>query len=147
MSQEKVNRYKEEKANRKAKIRRDRFKSMVRKLILLVLSVALVGWVAYSAVVTYQANRPRDMVTVNYESITDYLQALGEDFAEETPVEIFDDADLEGEGEAETEEEDGAEVEGEDDAEGDDGAEIEGEGDAEGDDEAEGEGTEEDTVE
>jgi hypothetical protein len=139
MSQEKVNRYKEEKANRKAKIRRDRFKSMVRKLILLVLSVALVGWVAYSAVVTYQANRPRDMVTVNYESITDYLQALGEEIAGETPADIFDDADLEGEGEAETEEENGAEVEGEGDAET--------EGDVEGEGDTEGEETEEEIVE
>jgi len=79
MSQEKVNRYKEEKANRKANLRRDRFKNMIRRLVVLVLSVALVGWVVYSAVDTYQANRPRDMVTVNYESITNYLQALTEE--------------------------------------------------------------------
>ena len=82
MSQEKVNRYKEEKVNRKANLRRDRFKNMVRRLVVLVLSLALVAWVVYSAVDTYQANRPRDVVTVNYESITDYLQALAEADAE-----------------------------------------------------------------
>ena len=86
MSQEKVNRYKEEKANRKANLRRDRFKSMIRRLVVLVLSLALVAWVVYSAVDTYQANRPRDMVTVNYESIMNYLQALADAEVEpETP--------------------------------------------------------------
>ena len=78
MSQEKVNRYKEEKANRKANLRRDRFKSMVRRLVVLVLTLALVSWVVISAINTYQANRPRDMVTVNYESVLNYLQALAE---------------------------------------------------------------------
>jgi len=82
MSQEKVNRYKEEKAKRKANLRRDRLKNMIRRLVVLVLSIALVGWVVYSAVDTYQANRPRDMVTVNYESIFGYLQALTEAEAE-----------------------------------------------------------------
>jgi len=86
MSQEKVNRYKEEKANRKAILRKERIKSMVRKIILLVLSVALVGWVGFSAYYTWENNRPRDMVTVNYDSITGYLQSLVE--TEELDMEI-----------------------------------------------------------
>jgi predicted negative regulator of RcsB-dependent stress response len=116
MSQEKVNKYKEEKANRKANMRKDRMKSMVRRTILLVLSVALVGWVGFSAYDTWQNNRPRDMVTVNYESITDYLQTLADDVEVEPDVE-----DVEPEGEADSDVED--EVEPEDNVDSDDGDE------------------------
>jgi len=107
MSQEKVNRYKEEKANRKAILRKERMKSMVRKIILLVLSVALIGWVGFSAYYTWENNRPRDMVTVNYDSITDYLQSLAE--TEELDLQMeevsLDDNEDEENGEVEDEEE------------------------------------------
>ena len=88
MSQEKVNRYKEEKINRKAKLRRERIKGMIRKIVVLTLSLALVGWVVYSAVDTYQANRPRDMVTVNYESITDYFQTVQDEMEAEAAAAV-----------------------------------------------------------
>ena len=110
MSQEKVNRYKEEKARRKEKLRKERFKSMVRKLVVLVLSLALVGWVVFSAVDTYQANRPRDTVTVNYEGVTNYLQALQDEIAAmDADVEV--ETEAEEEAEAEVNGEDGEEVE------------------------------------
>ena len=108
MSQEKVNRYKEEKANRKALLRKERIKSMVRKIILLVLSVALVGWVGFSAFYTWENNRPRDMVTVNYDSITGYLQSLADTEEIDIPigeVSLDDDEDDEENGEIEEEEE------------------------------------------
>ena len=112
MSQEKVNRYKEEKANRKANLRRDRFKNMVRRLVVLVLSLALVVWVLYSAVDTYQANRPRDMVTVNYESLFDYLQALADAEVEpETPEDWIVEPEPSEEDEGEAPEDEGYEGE------------------------------------
>ena len=112
MSQEKVNRYKEEKANRKANLRRDRIKNMVRKIVVLVLSIALVGWVLISAIDTYQANRPRDMVTVNYGSIFDYLQALADAEAEpEIPEDWIVEPEAPEEDEGEVPEDEGGEGE------------------------------------
>ena len=118
MSQEKVNRYKEEKANRKAILRKERIKSMVRKIILLVLSVALVIWVGYSAHYTWENNRPREMVTVNYDSFTAYLQTLVETEEPELDIEEIpldngeDDEEYDEENGDGEEAEDGEETEG-----------------------------------
>ena len=49
MSQEKVNRYKEEKANRKKMLRRQKVMNTVRKTVVSVVCVAVLGWIGYSA--------------------------------------------------------------------------------------------------
>ena len=65
MSQEKVNRYKEEKANRKKMLRRQKVMNTVRKTV---------GWIGYSVYSTYTESQPRESYEVDYSAVTEYLQ-------------------------------------------------------------------------
>lgn len=76
MSQEKVDRYKKEKANRKQMIRRQKMMSVVRKTVLAVAALALVGWLGYSAYDIYESGIERTVAEVNYDSVTDYMNSL-----------------------------------------------------------------------
>ena len=75
MSQEKVNRYKEEKANRKKMLRRQKVMNTVRKTVVSVVCVAVLGWIGYSACSTYTESQPREeSYEVDYSAVTEYLQ-------------------------------------------------------------------------
>ena len=76
MSQAKVDRYKENKANRKQIIKKQKTMRVIRKCVVTVLFCGLVGWVGYSAFDSWQANRPRRMTEVNFDAIDEYLQEL-----------------------------------------------------------------------
>ncbi len=76
MSQEKVDRYKKEKANRRKIMRRQKIMSFVRKAVLTVAAVALVGWLGYSAYGIHEANKERVVAEVNYDAVTEYLNGL-----------------------------------------------------------------------
>lgn len=78
MSQQKVDRYKQEKANRKQIMRRQRIMSIVRKCAVAVVAVALIGWLGFSVYDSYTSNQERPAVAVNYDSVTDYLSGLSE---------------------------------------------------------------------
>lgn len=78
MSQEKVDRYKKEKANRKQIMRKERMMSIVRKAVLTVVAVALVAWLGYSAYDIHESNQERAVAEVNYSAVTDYLNSLSE---------------------------------------------------------------------
>ena len=78
MSQEKVNRYKEEKANRKQIIAKKKREKAIRRVAGTLIAVVLIGWVGYSAVDAYQSSRPRDVVEVDYAAVEDYLQTIAE---------------------------------------------------------------------
>lgn len=78
MSQEKVDRYKKEKANRKKIMRREKIMSIVRKAVLTVAALALIGWLGYSAYDIYDSNKERVVAEVNYDAVTDYLNSLSE---------------------------------------------------------------------
>ena len=78
MSQEKVDRYKKEKANRKQTMRKERMMSIVRKTVLAVVAVALVAWLAYSAYDIHESNKERAVAEVSYRAVTDYLNSLSE---------------------------------------------------------------------
>lgn len=78
MSQEKVNRYKEEKANRKQTMKKQRMMNVVRKCILVVAGVALIGWIGFSAYATHEATKEREIATINYEAIDTYTNSLAE---------------------------------------------------------------------
>ena len=71
MSQEKVDRYKKEKANRKKTMRREKAMSIVRKAVLTVAALALIGWLGYSAYDIYDSNKERVVAEVNYDAVTD----------------------------------------------------------------------------
>lgn len=76
MSQEKVDRYKKEKANRKQMIRKQRMMNVLRKCVLTVSALVLVGWLGYSAYDTYTSNQERELVSVNYDAVNTYLNNL-----------------------------------------------------------------------
>ena len=82
MSQEKVAKYKEEKANRKEIIKKQKKARMLRNTIACVVLAAVVGWVGYSAVAFYIANLPRPEVEVNYSAISNYEADLNKDESE-----------------------------------------------------------------
>ncbi len=76
MSQEKVNRYKEEKANRKQNVAKEKRKKAISKVVGVLAAVVIIGWVGYSAVDSYQSSQPREQVEVDYTAVSDYLQSL-----------------------------------------------------------------------
>lgn len=76
MSQEKVNRYKEQKAKRKKIMKREKIMNIVRSTILSLIALALVGWLGFSAYTNYQAGIPRETTEINYSAITDYMSGL-----------------------------------------------------------------------
>ena len=44
--------------------------------VMIVLAVALVGWIGYSAFRVYEDSRPVETAEVNYNAITDYETSL-----------------------------------------------------------------------
>ena len=71
MSQAKVDRYKQEKANRKETIKKEKREHAIRKTLVAVVAVAIVGWAGYSAVNTYNAYQPKESVEVDYAAFDD----------------------------------------------------------------------------
>ena len=76
MSQEKIAKYKEEKAKRKKIMKKEKRAKFIRNSVAGLICVAAVGWVAYSGVITYIDSRPRESVEVDYTAVTDYLNNL-----------------------------------------------------------------------
>lgn len=89
MSQAKVERYKEEKANRKKTMKKEKITRIVRNSIAIVVVVAALGWVGYSGVTYIIDNQPREEVAVNYTAVSDYETALS---AVETVEDTTEDA-------------------------------------------------------
>ena len=76
MSQEKVDRYKQEKANRKKIMKKQRLMSVLRKTVLSLVALALVGWIGYSAYDTYDSNKERKVAEINYDALNTYINGL-----------------------------------------------------------------------
>lgn len=76
MSQAKVEKYKEQKANRKQTMKKEKVQGIVRNSIATVVVVAALGWVGYSGVTTIIDNIPREEVKVDYTFIDEYESAL-----------------------------------------------------------------------
>lgn len=72
MSQEKVDKYKKEKANRKQIMQKQKVRHLLRRCIVAVLGLALVCWIGYSAYGVYEDSRPQESTEVDYSAITDY---------------------------------------------------------------------------
>ena len=81
MSQEKVNRYKEEKANRKQLIKKQKRNRIISRIVGVVVCLAIVGWLGYSIYDTSTKNDAVSQTEVNLTAIQDYLSGLT---AEET---------------------------------------------------------------
>ncbi len=76
MSQEKVARYKEEKVNRKAIMKKEKRKHFLRKCAVGIVALGLIGWIGYSAYNMYESSRPRQMAEVDYSEIDSYIESL-----------------------------------------------------------------------
>ena len=78
MSQEKVDRYKKEKANRKENMRKEKMLNSVRKCVISVAGLVLVGWIGYSVYATYDANKPVPEIQIDYRALDGFAQNLEE---------------------------------------------------------------------
>lgn len=76
MSQAKVERYKQEKANRKKIMAQEKRKRITAIVCGWVIAIAVVGWAGYSAYRTYENNKPMETVYANLDAINDYVDAL-----------------------------------------------------------------------
>ena len=83
MSQEKVDKYKAQKANRKAIMKKEKMKHRMRQLSVAVVGLVIVGWLGYSAYNVYESKKPKQTAEVDYKAITEYQQNLTADAAEE----------------------------------------------------------------
>ena len=102
MSQEKVDRYKEEKKNRKKIVKKQRFQSILFKTAGTLVAVILVGWIGYSAYDAIALGATADSKTYSMDTtaVDEYLNEMAA-------------AQTESESEAETESEAAAESESE----------------------------------
>lgn len=81
MSQEKVNRYKEEKANRKEILAKEKRKQTLTKVCAGAVALALVGWIGYS--VYDMATRPdTSTIEMDASALDSYLSSMGTETAE-----------------------------------------------------------------
>lgn len=76
MSQAKVDRYKEEKKNRKKNIRREKRNHYIGCAAAILVAAGLVGWAGYSIYLRYEESRPISYTEVDMGALTDYYSNL-----------------------------------------------------------------------
>ena len=78
MSQAKVDRYKQEKANRKEIMKKEKRADALRKCVAAVVAVAVIGWAGYSAWNTYDSYQPNESVEIDYTALDNLSTNLSE---------------------------------------------------------------------
>lgn len=76
MSQEKVDRYKEEKHNRKKTIARQKRQRFAGRIAGIAVCAAIIGWAGYSGYRSYENSKPVETIYVNLDAISDYINGL-----------------------------------------------------------------------
>lgn len=76
MSQEKVDRYKKEKANRKKTMKKEKVQSIAIRAAGALACAALLGWIGYSGYIKWEASRPAKTTEVSVDALSDYLNEL-----------------------------------------------------------------------
>ena len=76
MSQEKVDRYKEQKKNRKAIRAKKKRNAMIGKICGGVVVIALVAWLGYSVADSYQTKVNNGTVTADITALDEYMTSL-----------------------------------------------------------------------
>ena len=80
MSQAKVDKYKNEKANRKKTNARNKVKRVIARIVAAAAVIALVGWGGYSGYQYYEKSRPVNCYYfADISAVSDYLQGLSAD--------------------------------------------------------------------
>ena len=82
MSQKKVDMYKQEKANRKQTMHKQRVMGVVRKCVLSLAGLALIAWLGYSAYDMYESGKERIVAEADYTPVMDYMDSLTAQSAE-----------------------------------------------------------------
>lgn len=78
MSQEKVDRYKKEKANRKQNAKKEKFRNIIRKCAVGIVGIALIGWIGYSAYGTYESRKPQEEAQIDYSALINLQSELAQ---------------------------------------------------------------------
>lgn len=78
MSQEKVNRYKEEKANRKKTMKKEKLKHNLSVACASVICVAAIGWIGYSAYGYFRSGDDTKVTQteVDLNALNDYMNSV-----------------------------------------------------------------------
>lgn len=76
MSQAKVDRYKEEKANRKKTMEKEKMLRRVKMAVGVLVAVVIVGWAGFSGYRVYENNKPMKTIYTNLSAIEDYMTTL-----------------------------------------------------------------------
>lgn len=76
MSQAKVDRYKEQKANRKELMKKAKRKAIIGKCVGVLFGLVIIAWVGFSGYDKFVVNAPKESVTVDYSAMEDYLESL-----------------------------------------------------------------------
>lgn len=76
MSQEKVNKYKEQKANRKQIIKKEKRKRVIGRIIGAVVCLAIVGWIGFSIYDSTSKSIASSQTEVDFTAVDDYFSAL-----------------------------------------------------------------------
>ena len=76
MSQEKVDKYKKEKANRKKTNARRKVRNRIVKTLAGVAVVAIVAWAGYSGYNYYENTRPVEKYYVDISDMADYVSSV-----------------------------------------------------------------------
>lgn len=79
MSQEKVDKYKKEKANRKKTLARNKVKRTIARCCGLVVLVLVAGWAGYSGYNYYEDQKPAETYYCDTTAIDDYLSGLSQE--------------------------------------------------------------------
>lgn len=76
MSQAKVDRYKEEKKNRKEIIAKEKRQHVFRAALAVIAAAAVLGWAGFSGYQAYQKNKPLETIYTDITAINDYMTGL-----------------------------------------------------------------------
>ena len=76
MSQEKVDRYKEQKKNRKKIMKQEKCKRYLGYTATVVVIALIIGWAGFSIYKNHEANKPVSYTEVDLSALTDYYYNL-----------------------------------------------------------------------
>lgn len=76
MSQKKVDRYKEQKANRKKEVKKARTKSTLTRLAGVIVCLAFVCWIGYSGYTIWESSQPAKTTEITTDALTNYLSDI-----------------------------------------------------------------------
>lgn len=79
MSQEKVERYKKEKANRKQIMKKEKAKAMTARIAGALVCIALIGWIGYSGYTKWEESRPAKTTEITTDALSEYINGLTAD--------------------------------------------------------------------